>query len=178
MELKKDPMERVKMLPENFDGLVRFTNWSDEEFVAKYNSKEYTIPANSTVVISPLMPDRSPLELLNVCKKFALDLAVREWGKSQWTKDALKRERNVDGSPRGHGMSGASTYSIDQLAPLIEKGLYVYPAGRAKVEESSRPKIEDRLSRDHKGRLNTRAVEQDEPLNDVVDDFSKTSQAL
>ncbi len=165
------------MLPENFDGLVRFTNWSDEDFTAKYNSKEYTIPANSTVVISPLMPDRSPLDLLNICKKFALDLAVREWGKTQWMKDQLKRERNVDGSPRGYGMSGAATYSIDQLAPLIEKGLYVYQTANAKVQESLRPKIEDRLTRDKKGRLNSKAVEQDEPLNDVVDSFARSNQS-
>lgn len=163
------------MLPENFDGLVRFNNWSDEEFTAKYNSKEYIIPAQSTCVLSPLMPDRSPIELLNVCKKFALDLAIREWGKSQWFKDQLKRERNIDGSPRGYGMSGASTYSIDQLAPFIEKALYLYPQAKAKVQESLRPKLEDSLSRDKKGRLNSKAVEENTPLNDLADSFaSKT----
>jgi len=90
----------------------------------------------------------------------------------------MKRERNQDGSPRGYGMSGASTYSIDQLAPLIEKGLYIYPTAKATIQESLRPKLEDRLTKDKKGRLNTRAVEQDEPLNDVVDSFSRTTQAL
>lgn len=162
------------MLPENFDGLVRFTNWSDEEFVARYNSKEYALPANSTVVLSPLMPDRSPVDLLNICKKFALDLAIREWGKSQWYKDNLKRERNQDGSPRGYGMSGAATYSIEQLAPLIEKGLYVYPVGKAKISESLRPKLEDKLSRDTEGRLNSKAVKNNTGLNDMADSFAKS----
>ena len=54
------------MLPENFDGIVRFTNPFDEDFNAKYNSKEYLIPKNSTVALSPLMPDRSPIDLLNI----------------------------------------------------------------------------------------------------------------
>ena len=169
-------MERVKMLPENFDGLVRFTNWSDEDFQAKYNSKEYTIPANSTVVISPLMPERSPLELLNVCKKFALDLATREWGKTQWYKDQLKRERNPDGSPRAQwSFSGASTYSIDdpKFAELIEKGLYIYKTAKATISESQRPKLEERLSKDNKGRLNSKAVEQGAGLQDTIDDFAK-----
>ena len=168
-------MERVKMLPENFDGLVRFTNWSDEDFTAKYNSKEYLIPANSTVVISPLMPEFSPLILLNICKKFALDLATREFGKSQWYKDQLKRERNVDGSPRGYGMSGASTYSIDdpKFAELIEKGLYIYKTAKATISESQRPKLEERLSKDNKGRLNSKAVEQGAGLQDTIDDFAK-----
>jgi hypothetical protein len=175
MEIKTNPMERVKMLPENFDGLVRFTNWSDEDFTAKYNSKEYLIPANSTVVLSPLMPDRSPIELLNICKKLALDLATREWGKTQWYKDQLKRERNVDGSPRGYGMSGASTYSIEdpKFAALIEKGLYVYPTAKAKISDMPRPKLEERLSRDPEGRLNTKAVKQGAGLQDTIDEFAK-----
>ena len=168
-------MERVKMLPENFDGLVRFTNWSDEDFTAKYNSKEYLIPKDSTVVISPLMPEFSPLILLNICKKFALDLATREFGKTQWYKDQLKRERNVDGSPRGYGMSGASTYSIDdpKFAELIERGLYIYKTAKATISESQRPKLEERLSKDNKGRLNSKAVEQGAGLQDTIDDFAK-----
>ena len=166
METKKDVMERIKMLPENFDGIVRFTNWSDEDFVGRYNSKDYEFKANST---SPLFnvdltgPNgeakmASPLELLNIVKKFALDLAIREWGKSQWTKDNLKRERNSDGTPRFQGMQGAATYSIDQLAPLIQKGLYVYDSSKAKVTEALRPKIEDKLHTDDEGKIVTKAV--------------------
>lgn len=176
MQEKVNPMERVKMLPENFDGLVRFTNWSDEDFTAKYNSKEYTIPANTTVIISPLMPERSPIELLNICKKFALDLATREWGKSDWYKQALKRERNADGWPRGYGFSGASTYSLDQLAPMIQKGLYIYPESKARVQEAMRPKLEDKLSKDDEGRLNSKAVKKNMPLNDLADSFAKGTE--
>lgn len=167
MELKKDIMEREKMLPENFDGIVRFTNWSDEDFVGRYNSKDYEFKANTT---SPLFnvdltgPDgmlklASPLELINITKKFALDLAIREWGKSQWYKDNLKRERNADGSPRGQGLQGAATYSIDQLAPLIQKGLYRYTESKVKVETVTRPKLEEKLSKNEKGKQNSKAVE-------------------
>lgn len=157
------------MLPENFDGIVRFTNWSEEDFTGKWNSKEYEFKANST---SPLfMVDETPLQLLNICKKFALDLAVREWGKSQWYEDNLKRERNADGSPRGYGMSGAATYTIDQLAPLIQKGLYIYSASKVKVTEALRPKIEDKLHTDDEGRTVTKAVKKNASMVELEKSF-------
>lgn len=181
MELKKDVMERAKMLPENFDGIVRFTNWSDEDFVGRYNSKDYEFKANTT---SPLFNVdltgadgqtklASPLELINITKKFALDLAIREWGKSQWTKDNLKRERNTDGSPRFQGMQGAATYSIDQLAPLIQKGLYIYPQSKAKVQEVIRPKLEDKLSMNEKGKKNSKAVEDGASMASLTNSFEQ-----
>jgi len=169
-EQKKDVMERVKMLPENFDGIIRFTNWSDEDFVGKWNSKEYEFKANTT---SPLfMVDQTPLEMLNICKKFALDLAVREWGKDKWYSDNLKRERNADGSPRGYGMQGAATYTIDQLAPLIQKGLYIYSASKAKVQEALRPKLEDKLHTDDDGQIVTKAVKKNSSMRDLESEFS------
>lgn len=185
MEQKKDVMERVKMLPENFDGIVRFTNWSNEDFVAKYNSKEYVFKANTT---SPLMmvdtshydgqgnhlqAMASPLELINITKKFALDLAIREWGKSQWMNDNLKRERNSDGTPRGYGMQGAATYSIDQLAPLIQKGLYIYPDSKASVKESALPSVVEKLSTDRKGKKVTTVVQADDSMRALEDSFLK-----
>jgi len=178
MEQKKDVMERVKMIPENFDGIVRFTNWSDEDFTGKYNSKEYFFKANTTsplfnVDISTATETRlaSPLELLNIVKKFALDLAVREWGKTQWYKDSLKRERNVDGSPRGQGMSGAASYSIDQLAPLIQKGLYIYTSGKTSIKEMDKPKLEDKLHTDDEGKIVTKAVKRNSSMKDLADSF-------
>jgi hypothetical protein len=172
MEQKQNVMERVKMLPENFDGIVRFTNWSDEDFIGRWNSKDYEFKANTT---SPLfIAEHSPLELLNIVKKFAKDLAEREWGKSEWTKNALKRERNSDGTPRGYGMSIASTYSIDQLAPLIQKGLYIYSESKAKVADALRPKLEDKLSRDTEtGHLNTKAVKKGASMSDLAASFEK-----
>ena len=169
MEKKQDVMERIKMLPENFDGVVRFTNWSDEDFTGRWNSKDYEFKANTT---SPLfIAEHSPLELLNIVKKFALDLAVREWGKSEWTKDALKRERNSDGSPRGYGMSVASTYSIDQLAPLIQKGLYIYSESKAKVSEALRPNVEAKLHKDEEGKIVTKAVKKGASMRDLESSF-------
>ena len=169
MEKKQDVMERIKMLPENFDGVVRFTNWSDEDFAGRWNSKDYEFKANTT---SPLfIAEHSPLELLNIVKKFALDLAVREWGKSEWTKDALKRERNSDGSPRGYGMSVASTYSIDQLAPLIQKGLYIYSESKAKVSEALRPDVEAKLHTDDEGKIVTKAVRKGASMRDLESSF-------
>jgi hypothetical protein len=171
MEQKKDVMERVKMLPENFDGVVRFTNWSDEDFTGRWNSKDYLFKANTTSPISTIMPEFTPLELLNVCKKFAKDLAVREWGKTQWMKDALKRERNVDGSPRGYGMSGAATYSDDQLAPMIQKGLYVYTTASAKITDAPKQDIQEKLHRDDDGKVVTKAVKHNASMKELANSF-------
>jgi hypothetical protein len=185
METKKDPMERVKMLPENFDGIVRFTNWSDEDFVGRYNSKDYLFPANTTsplvnVDISTydngqfLQKLASPLELINITKKFALDLAVREWSKSEWYKQNLKRERNPDGTPRLGigGTQGAASYSYDQLAPLIQKGLYVYPASKAQVSESVKPKLEEKLSRNEEGKTVTKAIKRNASMMELEREFT------
>jgi len=177
MEKKQDVMERVKMLPENFDGIVRFTNWSDEDFTGRWNSKDYEFKANTT---SPLfIAEHSPLELLNIVKKFALDLAVREWGKSEWTKQALKRERNADGSPRigGYSSQGAAAYSIDQLAPMIQKGLYIYNESKARVHEVLRPKLEERLSKDDEGKTVTKAVRKGASMRDLEASFDKSDKS-
>ena len=171
MEKKTDVMERVKMLPENFDGVVRFTNWSDEDFTARWNSKDYGFKANTT---SPLfIAEHSPLELLNIVKKFALDLAVREWGKGEWTKQNLKRERNPDGTPRLgiNGTQGAASYSIDQLAPLIQKGLYVYDESKARVSDALRPKLEDKLHTDEEGKMVTKAVKRGASMMELEKSF-------
>jgi hypothetical protein len=171
METKQNVMERVKMLPENFDGIVRFTNWSDEDFTGRWNSKDYFFKANTT---SPLfIPEHSPLETLNIVKKFALDLAVREWGKSQWTKDALKRERNADGSPRTQGMGGAASYSVDQLSPLIQKGLYLYPSSKAQMSEVEKVKIEDKLHRDDDGKIVTKAIKKGASMRELESSFEE-----
>lgn len=174
MAEKQNVMERVKMLPENFDGVVRFTNWSDEDFVGRWNSKDYEFKANTT---SPLfIMEQTPLEMLNICKKFALDLAVREWGKSQWMKDSLKRERNADGSPRFQTMAGAATYSEDQLAPLIQKGLYIYPESKAKVTEVFRPRMEDKLKTDDEGKMVTKPVRKGASMSDLAASFDKSEK--
>ena len=80
MQDDKSIMKYETVLPPDFDGVFRFTNWTKEDFVGIWGSKEYHLPALST---SPMViPDHSPLEIQHIRKKFAKDLAEREFYKS------------------------------------------------------------------------------------------------
>lgn len=145
-------------LPENFDGTFRFTNWSDEDFVAKWGSKEYTFPANST---SPMiMPEHSPIEIQHIRKKFAKNLAEREFFKtSQYQKQFIAQERNPDGSPRLNSIHQAGTYNLDMLTPMIQRCLEPLPITSARVQVAPADPIEDKLTRTEDGDLVTEAID-------------------
>ncbi len=161
MEKKQDIMSYQSVLPEDFDGTFRFTNWSDEDFIAKWNSKEYRFAAQTTSPI--LISDQTPLEIQSIRKKFAKDLAEREFFKGRKYETIRSREGNKDEmgmiQPRGNGMSHAGTYSIDDLAPFIRRCLEPLAVARAVVTESSAPPIEEKLTKDESGELNSIVVE-------------------
>ena len=153
----KSIMKFESVLPENFTGTFTFTNWTDEDFVGVWGGKEYHFPADST---SPmLIPDHSPLEIQHIRKKFAKDMAEREFYKGEQYEKLLKQERNVDGSPRSSGIHQAGTYSLDILTPLIQKCLVDRPVSTARVTLVDKQPIEDRLTRDDEGNLNTEAID-------------------
>lgn len=152
----KTIMKYENTLPENFTGVFHFTNWSEEEFVGKWGGKQYRFPAEST---SPMViPEHSPLEVQHIRKKFAKDLAEREFYKSQDYGKLLGQERNPDGSPRASGIHVAGTYSIDQLTPFIQKCLEPLPISQAIVTKEEKPPLEESLSRNDDGELNTAAI--------------------
>jgi hypothetical protein len=62
------------VLPSDFDGIFRFTNWTDSDFTAKWDNIEYTFPAKKTTPI--VIPNATPVEIQNIRKKFAKELAV------------------------------------------------------------------------------------------------------
>lgn len=161
-------MDVEKILPEDFDGTFRFTNWTDEEFIGKWGSREYHFPAGTT---SPLvMTNQTPLEIQQIRKKFAKDLAEREFFKSETYKKFLMQERNPDGTPRANGIHMAGSYSLDDLAPFIKKCLIPLEVTRAFVTESPIVNTEDKLSRDEEGDLNTIAVAQ---KGDLIEERKK-----
>lgn len=144
-------------LPENFDGVFRFTNWSDEDFVGIWGKKEYHFPAQTT---SPMViPEHSPLEVQHIRKKFAKNLAEREFFKSKGYQNFMKQERNPDGSPRLNSIQQAGTYNMDQLTPFIQKCLTELPVGKAAVQPAKSENVEDKLSRNEEGNLNTEAID-------------------
>lgn len=159
----KSIMKFEATLPENFDGTFRFTNWSDEDFTAKWGSKEYTFPANST---SPmLIPEHSPIEIQHIRKKFAQNLAEREFFKSQqYQKQFISQERNPDGSPRLNGIHQAGTYNINMLAPMIQRCLEPLPVTSARVIASPTEPIENKLTRTEDGELVTEVVDKNTSL--------------
>lgn len=150
-------MKYETMLPEDFDGVFKFTNWTDEDFIGKWGGKEYKFPKLTT---SPMIiPDHSPIEIQHIRKKFAKDLGEREFFKDAKYRSLQKQERNSDGSPRLNSIQQAGTYSIETLTPFIQKCLEPLQAARATVTDAPKQNIEATLSRNDKGEINTTAID-------------------
>lgn len=150
-------MKYETVLPENFDGVFRFTNWTDEDFIGKWGGREYRYPAQTT---SPMIiPEHSPLEIQNIRKKFAKDLAEQQFFKSPGYAQYKKQEKNDDGTPRLNSIHQSAAYNIGDLTPFIQQCLKPLPVSKALVTEMAKDKIEDKLSRDDDGTLNTSVVD-------------------
>ncbi len=148
-------------LPADFDGIFRFTNPSDEDFVAKWDNREYIFPANST---SPMViRNATPEEVQQIRKKFAQDLAEREFFKSEKLKKMEASELLPDGTPRFTSFKKAGLYSIDSdLAPYIQRCLEPLPISHALVREVEREDITDKMARDERsGELVTDVIDRD-----------------
>ena len=153
----KTIMKMETVLPQDFNGVFTFTNWTDEDFVGTWGGSDYHFPANST---SPMViPDHSPLEIQHIRKKFAKDLAEREYYKSSGYKKVMKQERNPDGTPRLNGIQQAATYTINELTPYIQRCLEPLEQKTANVTKRPKDQIEDKLTRNDEGDLNTEAID-------------------
>jgi hypothetical protein len=153
----KGIMKYEAVLPANFTGVFHFSNPTDEEFVGIWGKKEYHFPAQTTSAM--IMPEYTPLEVQHIRKKFAKDLAEREFFKSDGYGTLRKQEKNDDGSVRLNSIMQAGTYSVDNLTPFIQRCLEPLPAGQTVVTESIAESIEDKLSRNDEGGLNTEAID-------------------
>ncbi len=143
-------MKYETVLPTDFDGVFKFTNWSDQEFIGVWAKKEYHFPAKAT---SPMIiPEHSPLEIQHIRKKFAKDLAEREFFKGN--------RYEILRAPEGmSGIHTASAYTMDDLKEGIQACLKPLKAKRAFVEQVQETPIEDKLSRNEDGGLNTVALD-------------------
>jgi len=159
----KSIMKYETTLPEDFTGIFYFTNWTDAEFTGTWGGKKYIYPAQTT---SPMIiPEHSPLEVQYIRKKFAKDLAEKVFYHSASYNKLMAQERNPDGSPRLNGMHSAGTYSLDQLAPYIQRCLEPLPIAKALVTEDKKAPVEETLSRNEEGELNTTAFGQKDIVN-------------
>lgn len=157
MEKKQDIMQYQPVLPTDFDGTFRFTNWTNEDFVGKWDNKEYHFPAGTTSPI--LIVDKTPLEIQSIRKKFAKDLAEREFYNSTSYTNLKSQEKNNDGSARLNSLHMAGSYSIDALAPFIQRCLEPLKVATAVVSSAKVDPLENKLSRNEEGELNTQAVD-------------------
>ncbi len=158
-------MKYETVLPEDFDGVFKFTNYSEDEFIGKWGGKEYHYPATKT---SPMIiPEHSPLEIQNIRKKFAKDLAEREFFKSKGY-ETLRGQEGTPGNRSMNSIHQAGTYSLDQLTPFIQKALMPLEKGTVVVTKAPTVRLEEKLSKNEDGDLNTGAVKNDRDLENLA----------
>jgi hypothetical protein len=142
---------KSSILPEDFDGIFRFTNWTDAEFTAKWNSVEYKFPPLSTIPL--IIADATPIEIQNIRKKFAKELAIEVF----YQTDKFK---HLDDVKQGYR---PPLYNDKDLAPYIQKCLEPLPLAKAKTKVLPRDN-EDNYKKDPKGRNISRVINEDDSL--------------
>lgn len=113
------PGKNDMTLPVGFDGVFRFTNFTDRDFAAKWNNVEYTFPAMSTspMVILGEMPEN----VQHIRKKFAKELAEREFYSTEKFKYMNAPERG----------ERPAIYTDADLEPFIQRCLEPLPIAHA-----------------------------------------------
>ncbi len=163
---KEDIMKPEKILPQNFTGVFYFTNsWEDRDFVGKWGNKEYVYPANST---SPMIiPEHSPLEIMQVRKKFARDWAEQDFFlRNEKYKRLMSQERSADGVPLVNSFKMAGTYTIDDLVEGIQKCIQPLEIKEAFVRPADVVPMEQKLTRNEDNELNSMAIDKKISLKD------------
>lgn len=151
MNSENMPEKASGILPPDFDGVFRFTNFTNEDFKAKWGGVEYTYPAQKTTPM--IIPGATPEDVQYIRKKFAKELAIREFYKT----------------PKFIGMNTIAPggvpalYTDSDLADLIQKCLEPLPAGQATVKVQ--PKGDTSfLKTDKKGKPVSRVLDESESL--------------
>lgn len=141
-------MEEIKGV---VNGVVHFTNWTDEDFTTKWDSVIYTFPANKT---SPMIiSNATPEQVLKIRIKFARDLAEKMF----FSSERFKKMNNI---PMG---GTPALYTEAELLPFTQKCLEPLPVAPVKTKKIVKDDT-DKLSRDSKGKLNTKVLEDGESL--------------
>lgn len=138
-------------LPVDFDGIFRFTNFTDEEFKARWDNVEYTFPASSTTPL--IIPNATPEQVQSIRKKFAKELAIQEWYRTD------KFKRMDDHTPGGR----PALYTESDIAPFVQRCLEPLPIAQAKIQVLPK-QDETKFRKDNRGRNVTRILEKDESL--------------
>jgi hypothetical protein len=138
-----------ELIKDEFDGVFRFTNATEEDFKVLWNNKEYVFPAGTSC---PMIIANESLEnIQEIRKKFAYKLAVREFYKGKVYHDMSKM---------GGGLP--PTFDDKLLQPWIDQCLVPLPRAQAKVTEL--PKDNERKFKGSK------AIDKDKSANVQFDD--------
>lgn len=150
-------MKEEGVLPAGFNGTFTFTNWTKEEFRARWNKKEYIFPPESTVPLVVL--DATPIETQNIRKKFARDLAEREYFKSDKYKGLESQ------NPRGavDSFKVAIGWNASDLNSLVQRALEPMAAADIKFQVVA-DDTEDKLHKDDNGKPITPVVDKNTNL--------------
>jgi len=132
------------ILPADFDGTFRFTNYSKQDFTAKWDNVEYTFPAMKTTPMTGI--NATPTEIQYIRKKFAKDFAIREFYETKKFKALNKTEPG--GTP--------ATYTDADLSEFIQKCLEPLEIGRVTAKLPEKKEIP--LSRDENGEAVTKVL--------------------
>lgn len=151
-----DIMKFESVLPPDFDGVFRFSNPSKEDFIGVWGGKQYLFPALSTVPI--VIPEHSPIEIQHIRKKFAKDLAEREFYRSKNYK-ILKEQEGKPGNRVFNSIHQAASYTMSDLQEYIQKCLQPLPASKLTVTKVPVVPLEEKIHRKEDGSLTTEAID-------------------
>jgi len=140
-----------KVLPVDFDGVFRFTNFTDEEFKAKWGGIEYTFPPQRTTPM--VIPGATPEEVQHIRKKFAKELAIFQFYKTP--KFVAMNNINPGGVP--------ALYTDSDLVPFITRCLEPLPIAKATMKVM--PKADDtHFRKDEEGNNVTQVLDKKKSL--------------
>lgn len=156
MQNEKNIMGFEPILPADFDGVFRFSNPFEDDFIGVWAKKEYLFPAGTMTPM--IIPEHSPLEIQHIRKKFAKDLAEREWFRSKGYKILAKGE-GTPGNRNLNSIHQAAAYTLTDLAPYIQMCLKPLKSGQMLAKPVSEEPIENKLTRNEDGELRTEAID-------------------
>ncbi len=139
------------VLPADFDGVFRFTNFTNEIFKAKWGGVEYSFPPEKTTPL--IIPSATPEEVQHIRKKFARELAILEF---------YKTPKFV--SMNAHTPGGVSAmYTDSDLAPFIQRCLEPLPIAQATLKPL--PKADEtQFRKDEEGKNVTQILDKKKSL--------------
>lgn len=152
----KNIMSYDSVLPADFDGVFRFSNPSDEDFEGVWGGRKYLFEAGTTTPI--LIAEHSPIEIQQIRKKFAKDLAEREFFKSKGYK-VMSDQEGKPGNRTMNSIHQAATYTLSDLTPYIQKCLTPLPASELKSRAVVSVPVEDKIHRKEDGSFTTEAID-------------------